>query len=122
MAAAEFDYVVVGAGSAAAVLSYLFHRIEGRLDGSPTLIIIDEGWLVLDQLAVDLDADKGHPKTIWTEPGIFDTVDAYQVFDRERFLFSHRYARDSASQCVSSMSAMARSIAATPHTPRMVRS
>ena len=37
-----------GAGSAAAVLSYLFHRIEGRLDGSPTLIIIDEGWLVLD--------------------------------------------------------------------------
>ncbi|GLS99746.1 conjugal transfer protein TrbE [Sphingobium jiangsuense] len=39
---------LVGAGSAAAVLSYLFHRIEGRLDGSPTLIIIDEGWLVLD--------------------------------------------------------------------------
>lgn len=39
---------LVGAGSAAAVLSYLFHRIEGRLDGSPTLLIIDEGWLVLD--------------------------------------------------------------------------
>ena len=39
---------LVGAGSAAAVLSYLFHRIEDRLDGSPTLIIIDEGWLVLD--------------------------------------------------------------------------
>ena len=39
---------LVGAGAAAAVLSYLFHRIEGRLDGSPTLIIIDEGWLVLD--------------------------------------------------------------------------
>jgi type IV secretion system protein VirB4 len=39
---------LIGAGSAAAVLSYLFHRIEGRLDGSPTLIIIDEGWLVLD--------------------------------------------------------------------------
>lgn len=39
---------LVGAGSAAAVLAYLFHRIEGRLDGSPTLIIIDEGWLVLD--------------------------------------------------------------------------
>ena len=29
-------------------MSYLFHRIGGRLDGSPTLIIIDEGWLVLD--------------------------------------------------------------------------
>jgi type IV secretion system protein VirB4 len=42
---------LVGASSAAAVLSYLFHRIEGRLDGSPTLIIIDEGWLVLDSQA-----------------------------------------------------------------------
>jgi type IV secretion system protein TrbE len=42
---------LVGAGPAAAVLSYLFHRIEGRLDGSPTLIIIDEGWLVLDSPA-----------------------------------------------------------------------
>ncbi|MBL8570826.1 MAG: conjugal transfer protein TrbE [Phreatobacter sp.] len=34
-------------GAAPAVLSYLFHRIAGRLDGSPTLIIIDEGWLAL---------------------------------------------------------------------------
>jgi type IV secretion system protein TrbE len=30
------------------VLAYLFHRIEGRLDGRPTLLIIDEGWLALD--------------------------------------------------------------------------
>jgi len=42
---------LVGAASAAAVLAYLFHRIEGRLDGSPTLIVIDEGWLVLDSPA-----------------------------------------------------------------------
>ncbi|RKF22631.1 conjugal transfer protein TrbE [Altericroceibacterium spongiae] len=42
---------LVGAGAAAAVLSYLFHRIADRLDGSPTLIIIDEGWLVLDSPA-----------------------------------------------------------------------
>jgi len=42
---------LVGTAAAAAVLSYLFHRIEGRLDGSPTLIIIDEGWLVLDSPA-----------------------------------------------------------------------
>jgi len=42
---------LTGSGAAAAVLSYLFHRIEGRLDGSPTLIIIDEGWLVLDSPA-----------------------------------------------------------------------
>ena len=42
---------LTGAASAAAVLSYLFHRIEGRLDGRPSLIIIDEGWLVLDSPA-----------------------------------------------------------------------
>ncbi|NIJ34100.1 conjugal transfer protein TrbE [Sphingomonas oligoaromativorans] len=40
-----------GSAAAPAVLSYLFHRIERRLDGSPTLIIIDEGWLVLDSPA-----------------------------------------------------------------------
>lgn len=39
---------LVGTPAAPAVLSYLFHRIEGQLDGSPTLIIIDEGWLALD--------------------------------------------------------------------------
>ncbi|EUB98276.1 type IV secretion/conjugal transfer ATPase, VirB4 family [Rhizobium sp. CF080] len=29
------------------VLTYLFRRIEGRLDGSPSLIILDEAWLML---------------------------------------------------------------------------
>ncbi len=42
---------LTGSAAAPAVLSYLFHRIEGRLDGSPTLLIIDEGWLVLDSPA-----------------------------------------------------------------------
>ena len=42
---------LTGSAAAPAVLSYLFHRIEGRLAGSPTLIIIDEGWLVLDSPA-----------------------------------------------------------------------
>jgi len=42
---------LIGSGAASAVLSYLFHRIEGRLDGRPTLLIIDEGWLVLDDTA-----------------------------------------------------------------------
>lgn len=32
----------------AAVLAYLFHRIEHALDGRPTLILIDEGWLILE--------------------------------------------------------------------------
>jgi type IV secretion system protein TrbE len=39
---------LVGTAAAPAVLAYLFHRIERRLDGRPTLIIVDEGWLALD--------------------------------------------------------------------------
>jgi type IV secretion system protein TrbE len=39
---------LIGTGAAPAVLAYLFHRIESRLDGAPTLLIIDEGWLALD--------------------------------------------------------------------------
>ncbi|WP_375786956.1 conjugal transfer protein TrbE [Bradyrhizobium sp. Pha-3] len=39
---------LIGTGAAAAVLAYLFHRIGDRLDGRPTLIIVDEGWLALD--------------------------------------------------------------------------
>lgn len=39
---------LIGTAVAPAVLSYLFHRIEARLDGRPTLLIIDEGWLALD--------------------------------------------------------------------------
>ena len=30
------------------MLAYLFHRIEGRFNGRPSLIIVDEGWLALD--------------------------------------------------------------------------
>ena len=39
---------LIGAGAAPAVLAYLFHRIGDRLDGRPTLLIVDEGWLALD--------------------------------------------------------------------------
>jgi type IV secretion system protein VirB4 len=39
---------LIGTGAAPAVLAYLFHRVEGRLDGGPTLLIVDEGWLALD--------------------------------------------------------------------------
>ena len=39
---------LVGSAAAPAVLAYLFHRIEGRLDGRPSLVIVDEGWLALD--------------------------------------------------------------------------
>lgn len=39
---------LVGTSAAPAVLAYLFHRIASRLDGRPTLVIVDEGWLALD--------------------------------------------------------------------------
>ncbi len=39
---------LIGTAAAPAVLAYLFHRIGRRLDGRPTLILIDEGWLALD--------------------------------------------------------------------------
>ena len=39
---------LIGTAVAPAVLSYLFHRIEARFDGRPTLLIIDEGWLALN--------------------------------------------------------------------------
>ncbi|TWA92046.1 hypothetical protein FBZ96_11252 [Bradyrhizobium stylosanthis] len=39
---------LIGTAAAPAVLSYLFHRNEDRFDGRPTLLVIDEGWLALD--------------------------------------------------------------------------
>jgi type IV secretion system protein VirB4 len=39
---------LIGTIATPAVLAYLFHRIEDRLDGRPTLLIVDEGWLALD--------------------------------------------------------------------------
>ncbi|WP_299017851.1 sensor histidine kinase N-terminal domain-containing protein [uncultured Caulobacter sp.] len=47
-----FETEGLARGAAApAVLAYLFHRIGRRLDGRPTLILIDEGWLALDDAA-----------------------------------------------------------------------
>ncbi len=39
---------LIGIRAAPAVLAYLFHRIEARFDGRPSLLIIDEGWRALD--------------------------------------------------------------------------
>ena len=35
-------------GAVMPVLTYLFHRLEERFDGSPTLLVLDEAWLYLD--------------------------------------------------------------------------
>jgi len=35
-------------GAVGPVLNYLFHRLEERFDGAPTLLILDEAWLFLD--------------------------------------------------------------------------
>jgi type IV secretion system protein VirB4 len=31
---------------------YLFHRVEQRLDGTPAIIVVDEGWKALDDEVV----------------------------------------------------------------------
>ena len=35
-------------GAVLPVLTYLFHRLEERFDGSPTLLVLDEAWVFLD--------------------------------------------------------------------------
>ena len=35
-------------GAVPPVLSYLFHRLEEKFDGTPTLLLLDEAWLFLD--------------------------------------------------------------------------
>ena len=44
----ETETLMGMAGAVAPVLSYLFHRLEEKFDGSPTLLILDEAWLFLD--------------------------------------------------------------------------
>jgi type IV secretion system protein TrbE len=44
----EMEELLPHANAARAVLTYLFRRIERRLDGSPALIGLDEAWALLD--------------------------------------------------------------------------
>lgn len=44
----ETEGLMGQAGVVAPVLSYLFHRLEERFDGRPTLLILDEAWIFLD--------------------------------------------------------------------------
>lgn len=50
-------------------MMYLFHRVEERLDGSPAIIVIDEGWKALDD-DVFVARIKDWEKTIRKRNGI----------------------------------------------------
>ena len=44
----EMEELMATPGAAAPVITYLFHRLEARFDGRPTVLILDEAWLFLD--------------------------------------------------------------------------
>lgn len=44
----ETETLMGQAGAIAPVLTYLFHRLEERFDGQPTLLVLDEAWVFLD--------------------------------------------------------------------------
>ncbi|HWJ68971.1 MAG TPA: conjugal transfer protein TrbE [Sphingobium sp.] len=44
----ETEALMGQGGAVAPVLTYLFHRLEERFDGRPTLLILDEAWIFLD--------------------------------------------------------------------------
>jgi len=50
-------------------MMYLFHRVEQRLDGTPTIIVIDEGWKALDD-DIFVQRIKDWEKTIRKRNGI----------------------------------------------------
>ncbi len=44
----ETDTLIKTPSVVAPVLTYLFHRLEARFDGRPTLLVLDEAWTFLD--------------------------------------------------------------------------
>jgi len=44
----ETEALMGQTGAVAPVLTYLFHRLDERFDGRPTLLILDEAWIFLD--------------------------------------------------------------------------
>lgn len=44
----EMEELMHTASAVTPVLTYLFHRLDERFDGSPTLIVLDEAWVFLD--------------------------------------------------------------------------
>ena len=44
----EMEQLLETQGLAAPVLGYLFHRLRERFDGRPTMVVLDEAWVFLD--------------------------------------------------------------------------
>ncbi|HXI88267.1 MAG TPA: conjugal transfer protein TrbE, partial [Parvularculaceae bacterium] len=47
----EMEELMHEAGAVRPVLTYLFHRLDAQFDGRPSLLILDEAWLFLDNPA-----------------------------------------------------------------------
>jgi type IV secretion system protein VirB4 len=64
------------------VMMYLFHRLEQRLDGEPSIIVVDEGWKALDD-EVFVRRIKDWEKTIRKRNGVvgFCTQNASDALD-----------------------------------------
>lgn len=65
-------------------MMYLFHRVEERLDGSPAIIVVDEGWKALDD-ELFVRKIKDWEKTIRKRNGIvgFATQSAKDALDSQ---------------------------------------
>ncbi len=63
-------------------MMYLFHRVEERLDGAPSIIVVDEGWKELDD-DVFVARIRDWEKTIRKRNGIvgFSTQSARDALD-----------------------------------------
>ncbi|MEW6598752.1 MAG: VirB4 family type IV secretion/conjugal transfer ATPase [Pseudomonadota bacterium] len=65
----DMTQVLDDAAARTPTMMYLFHRVEQRLDGTPSLIVIDEGWKALDDPAF-VHRIKDWEKTIRKRNGI----------------------------------------------------
>jgi len=78
----DMTQILDDAVSRTPAMMYLFHRVEERLDGTPTIIVVDEGWKALDD-DVFVARIKDWEKTIRKRGGIvgFATQNARDALD-----------------------------------------
>ena len=78
----DMTQILDDAVSRTPAMMYLFHRVEERLDGHPTIIVVDEGWKALDD-DVFVARIRDWEKTIRKRGGIvgFATQNARDALD-----------------------------------------